>query len=50
MNITIGTFYWHKRQNMKVWVKSIDRPCIYITEDIDGHLYLAFSDELEEVG
>lgn len=49
MNIVIGSSYWHTRQNIKVWVCSIDRPDTYITEDVQGNLYLAFSDELEEI-
>lgn len=48
MNIVIGSSYWHTRQNIKVWVRSVDRPSTYITEDVQGNLYLAFSDELEE--
>ena len=49
MNIVIGNSYWHTRQNIKVRVRSVDRPYTYITEDVQGNLYLAFSDELEVI-
>lgn len=49
MKIEIGKSYWHTRHNIKVWVKSVDRPCIYITEDVTGYLYIAFGAELEEI-
>ena len=49
MNILIGSSYWHTRFNIKVWVKSEDRPYLYIVEDVKGDLYLAFTDELEEL-
>lgn len=49
INIIAGNSYWHSRLNMKVWVKSLDRPFVWIVEDVLGYLYLAFEDELEEI-
>lgn len=49
MIVKIDASYWHIRFNLKVWVRSVDRPSTYITEDVNGNLYLAFEDELEEI-
>ena len=48
MNIVIGSSYWHTRFNTKVWVRSVVAQA-HITEDVNGNLYLAFSDELVEI-
>jgi len=49
MNFELGKSYWHKRHGMKVWIKCLDRPNTYITECVNGYLWLAYSDELEEI-
>lgn len=49
MSFEVGKSYWHKRHSMKVWIKCLDRPNTYITECVNGYLWLAYSDELEEI-